>query len=41
MTFIVNRRSRVYQKHLGPKTGNLATAMTPYDPDSAWQVSPI
>jgi hypothetical protein len=40
MTFIVNQRGRVYQKDLGPKTGKLAPAMTAYDPDSSWEVSP-
>jgi hypothetical protein len=40
MTFIVNQQGRVYQKNLGPKTGTLAPAMTTYDPDSSWQVSP-
>jgi hypothetical protein len=40
MTFIVNQQGRVYQKDLGPKTDELAPAMTQYDPDSTWQVSP-
>ena len=40
MTFIVNQQGRVYQKNLGPKTGKLAPAMTQYDPDPSWQVSP-
>jgi hypothetical protein len=40
MTFIVNQQGRVYQKDLGPKTVELAPAMTQYDPDSTWQVSP-
>jgi hypothetical protein len=40
MTFMVNQRGPVYQKNLGPKTDKLAPAMTQYDPDSTWQVSP-
>jgi hypothetical protein len=40
MTFIVNQQGRVYQKDLGPKTDELAPAMTEYDPDSTWRASP-
>jgi hypothetical protein len=40
MTFIVNQQGRVYQKNLGPKTGHFARAITQYDPDSSWQLSP-
>lgn len=40
MTFIVNQQGRVYQKDLGPKTGNLAAAMKVYDPEPGWTVSP-
>ena len=40
MTFIVNQQGRVHQKDLGPKTSKLAPAITQYDPDSTWQVSP-
>jgi hypothetical protein len=36
MTFIVNQQGKVYQKNLGPKTGNLAAAMSAYDPDPTW-----
>jgi hypothetical protein len=36
MTFIVNQQGRVYQKNLGPKTGEIAGAMTEYDPDPSW-----
>lgn len=39
-TFIVNQRGRVYQKDLGAKTEKLAPAITEYDPDPTWQVSP-
>jgi hypothetical protein len=27
----------IYEKDLGPKTTNLAEAMTSYDPDSTWR----
>ena len=40
MTFIVNQQGRVYQKDLGLKTSKLAPAMTRYDPDPTWQLSP-
>jgi len=37
MTFIVNQDGQVYQKDLGPGTGQLAAAITAYDPDPTWQ----
>ena len=37
MTFIVNQDGQVYQKDLGPNTGEIAGAMVAYDPDSTWQ----
>jgi len=37
MTFIVNQLGTVYQKDLGPKTEELAKAMTKYDPDKTWK----
>jgi len=37
MTFIVNQFGTVYQKDLGPKTEELAKAMTKYDPDKTWK----
>jgi hypothetical protein len=37
MTFIVNQLGTVYQKDLGPKTEDLAKAMTKYDPDKTWK----
>jgi hypothetical protein len=40
MTFIVNQQGRVYQKNLGPKTEKLAPAISQYDPDRTWQLSP-
>jgi len=36
MTFIVNHDGVVYQKDLGENTGELAEAMTLYDPDETW-----
>ncbi len=36
MTFIVNGQGRIYQKNLGPKTAEIANAMTEYDPDPSW-----
>ncbi len=40
MTFIVNQQGRVYQKNLGAKTEKLALAMSLYDPDPTWKLSP-
>jgi hypothetical protein len=36
MTFVVNQNGVVYEKDLGPKTGELTAAMTGYDPDRSW-----
>ena len=36
MTFIVNHDGVVYQKDLGPRTRDLATAMRRFDPDRTW-----
>jgi hypothetical protein len=36
MTFIVNHDGVVYQKDLGPKTPELARAMTRFDPGAGW-----
>ncbi len=38
MTFIINQQGRVYQKNLGPKTSQIAGAMTEYDPDPTWNL---
>lgn len=35
-TFIVNQAGNVYQKDLGPETGQVAAGMTEYNPDSSW-----
>ena len=36
MTFVVNQEGRVYEKNLGPRTAQIAGAMTDYNPDSTW-----
>jgi hypothetical protein len=36
MTFMVNQAGIVYEKNLGPKTGEIAKAITKYDPDKTW-----
>jgi hypothetical protein len=36
MTFMVNQEGIVYEKNLGPKTGEIAKAVTGYDPDKTW-----
>lgn len=40
MTFMVNQQGRVYQRDLGPKTEQLAPAITEYNPGSGWELSP-
>jgi len=37
MTFIINQDGIVYQKDLGEKTSELASAITEYNPDSTWK----
>jgi Protein of unknown function (DUF2950) len=37
MTFIVNHDGVVYQKDLGPRTGEIAKKMTLFDPDPTWK----
>lgn len=37
MTFVVNQDGKIYQKDLGPKTEEIGTAMTEYNPDKSWQ----
>jgi hypothetical protein len=36
MTFVVGSGGVVFQKNLGEKTGEIARAMTTYDPDDSW-----
>jgi hypothetical protein len=38
MTFVVNLNGAVYEKDLGPKTADLAKAMTAINPDTTWRV---
>jgi hypothetical protein len=35
-TFVVNYHAMIYEKDLGPKTTEIASAMKAYDPDSTW-----
>jgi hypothetical protein len=37
MTFVVNQNGTVYEKDLGPKTGEVAKAMVQYNPDRTWK----
>ena len=37
MTFVINQEGRVYEKDLGPKTAQIAAAMTEYNPDPTWK----
>ncbi len=39
MTLIVNQQGIVYEKDLGPKTEEIATALAKYDPDKTWKKS--
>jgi hypothetical protein len=39
MTFVVNQNGTVYEKDLGPKTEEIAKAMTRYNPDRTWRRS--
>ena len=36
MSFIVNQQGKVFQKDLGPKTTDVARAITEYNPDKTW-----
>jgi hypothetical protein len=36
MTFIVNQDGKIYQKDLGPQTGQIASMMTVFNPDDGW-----
>jgi hypothetical protein len=38
MTFIINQNGLAYQKDLGTTTGELAAAMTEFNPDKTWTV---
>ena len=42
MTFIVNHDGTVFQKDLGPKTDDIAEAITAFNPDKSWtKVEPV
>ena len=38
MTFIVNQAGIVFEKDLGPKTADVASAITEFNPDSTWKI---
>ncbi len=38
MTFVVNQEGRVYEKNFGPRTAEIAGAMTEYNPDPTWKL---
>ncbi|MGZ8219082.1 DUF2950 domain-containing protein [Methylomagnum sp.] len=40
MTFVVNHQGRIYQQDLGPKTPELARAMSEFNPRTGWQPVP-
>jgi hypothetical protein len=40
MTFIINQREELYERNLGPKTGEIAAAMSEYNPDKNWALTP-
>ena len=40
MSFIVNQDGIVYEKDLGSQTASVAAAMTKYNPDKTWRISP-
>lgn len=37
MTFLVDKQGVVFQKDLGPKSAEIASSMTAYDPDETWE----
>jgi len=39
MMFVVNQNGTVYEKNLGPKTEEIARALTAYNPDRTWRKS--
>jgi hypothetical protein len=36
MTFLINQDGIAFQKDLGEKTADIATAMTEFNPDATW-----
>lgn len=41
MTFLIDHNGVIYQKDLGPKTADLAKAMTTFNPDKTWTKVPL
>jgi hypothetical protein len=41
MTFLVSHEGVVYEKDLGPNTGDLALAMRAFDPDATWSKAKV
>ncbi len=39
MTFIVNHQGKIYQRDLGPNTGQIAAALKEYNPDPSWELA--
>lgn len=39
MTFIINQRDKLYERNLGSKTGEIAAAMSEYNPDKNWALA--
>jgi hypothetical protein len=40
MTFLIDQNGVIYQKDLGAKTGDLAKAVTTFNPDKSWAKVP-
>ena len=40
MTFIINQRDELYERNLGSKSGEIAAAMSEYNPDRNWALAP-
>ena len=40
MTFVINQQGKLYQRNLGPETGEIARAMLEYNPDKNWAPVP-
>ena len=40
MSFMVNQDGLVWQRNLGPKTAEVAAAITQFNPDSSWTPIP-
>jgi hypothetical protein len=36
MTFIINQRNKIYERNLGSKSGEIAAAMSAFNPDKNW-----